>query len=114
MIVFFIDSHFWAEVAEIAIEVLQILITAYGLFLPEIVPRFTYFGSFALPLPHIGWVCRLGVIAFNKQIDVGLTHSNVITNYNDLTVVLHMACYSYILKLVITAWAWPFKIHNDF
>lgn len=66
LIKFLIDSHLWAEVAEIFFEVLAISTTAIGLFMVKIVPPFTYWTSFALPLPHIAWVCKLGVIAYNK------------------------------------------------
>ena len=72
LINFMIVDHFWAEVAEIAVEILSILVSVFGFFIPVINPTFVYVSSFLLPLPAITWFVKLGIIASNTGQDVDL------------------------------------------
>jgi len=72
LIRFTISNHIIAEVVEITFEVLGIIVTVQGFFMTTIEPWYTYTSSALLPVPAIGWIMQLGIIAFNKNIDVEL------------------------------------------
>ena len=108
-----IDSHLWAEIFEIFTEVLSLLLTAFSYVMVTIEPKSVYLTSFLLPLPHIAWVVKLGIIAANRGIDVKLLQSNEIVNGNDLTIVLHIAACTLLLRTLSYIYFLPFKVYND-
>lgn len=67
---FAIDNHALAEVVEVIIELVQIILTFYSYYEVVINPIYVLTASFCLPMLHLLWIVKLGVIAFNKNIDV--------------------------------------------
>jgi len=68
MLKFLIDGHVLAELMEITIEILQLLLILLSYYMVAINPRFVLISVFLLPLPHINWVITLAEIAKNKGI----------------------------------------------
>jgi len=113
MLKFLIDGHVLAELMEITIEILQLLLILLSYYMVAINPRFVLISVFLLPLPHINWVITLAEIAKNKGIHVSLGQSNPIVNGNDLTTVMYVALLSWVLKMIVMVYLWPIKIHNN-
>ena len=110
---FFVDSHKWAEVAELSLEFSGIFVTVLGYYFTTIPPMFVYLSSFFLPIPALTWCFRLGIIAYNRNIDVALFQNNTIVNGVDLTVVMQLAFAQLIKRILLTLYAFPFKVYND-
>ena len=85
---FAFDSHTKAEIAELSLEFVGIFITVLSYYFVTIPPLFVYITSFVFPIPAITWCLRLGIIAYNRNINVALFQDNPIVNGVDLTVVL--------------------------
>ena len=110
---FSIDNHEHAEIVEVTLEVLQIVLTIFAQLLVKINPNFILTASFFLPLLYVSQTLRLGVIAKNSNIDVELFQRNLIVNNNDMTKIMWVSLGALGLKVLVLMWTLPFKIFND-
>ena len=65
---FAIDSEEVAEIVEIVIEAIGIIVIIQSYLNPVINPTFVNITSLFLPLPAFNWIILLGTIASNKGI----------------------------------------------
>ena len=67
---FAIDSHVWAEIVEVVIEAVGIMVVVQSYINPVIDKTFVDITSLLLPMPAFNWIILLGTIASNKDIEV--------------------------------------------
>ena len=67
---FAIDSHVWAEIVEVVIEAVGVLVVVQSYINPVIDSTFVNITSAMLPMPAFNWIILLGTIASNKHIEV--------------------------------------------
>lgn len=108
-----IQNHLLKEVFEVGFEVIQVTMSAFAVFLPVINENYVIWTSFLMPLPAMTWTITLGTIAANRNISIEIGGENEVIGGNNMTTVMHMALYQFLIKLVVCAWVLPVTVYND-
>ena len=108
----FVLSEKWAGRAHFCLDVVSILIHIQSVFAIVINPTIVYATS-VLPLNYLSWNVKLGLIAYNRQLEVSFHGDHEIVNGNNILVVFYIGLFMLLLKGLILAYSWPFVIKNS-